>query len=106
MGYSKMIVDAMADGGRKGVSLIAISKSIEGKYSVGDRHATNLKLAMKRLLENGGVVKAKGVGLAGSFKLAKPEPKKVVKKPAAKKVTKKKPAAKKPAAKKPAAKKA
>ena len=96
--------------GRKGVSLIAISKAIESKNKVGPRHSTSLKLAMKRMLESGALVKPKGVGLAGSFKLAKPEKKPVAaKKPAAKKSPAKKPAAKKPAAKKaakkPAAKK-
>merc|ERR1712233_239769 len=102
--YSKMITDAIvAEGGRKGVSLIAISKAIESKNKVGPRHSTSLKLAMKRMLESGALVKPKGVGLAGSFKLAKPEKKPVVKKPAAKKPAKKvvKKAAKKPAAKKP-----
>merc|ERR1712130_449281 len=105
--YSKMITDAIvAEGGRKGVSLIAISKAIESKNKVGARHSTSLKLAMKRMLESGALVKPKGVGLAGSFKLAKPEKKPVVKKPAAKKSPAKKPAKKvvKKAAKKPAAK--
>merc|ERR1712233_85479 len=84
--YAKMITDAIvAEGGRKGVSLIAISKAIESKNKVGPRHSTSLKLAMKRMLESGALVKPKGVGLAGSFKLAKPEKKPVVKKPAAKK---------------------
>merc|ERR1712130_573382 len=110
--YSKMITDAIvAEGGRKGVSLIAISKAIESKNKVGARHSTSLKLAMKRMLESGALVKPKGVGLAGSFKLAKPEKNPAaVKKPAAKKSPAKKPAAKKPAAKKavkkPAVKKA
>merc|ERR1712233_46389 len=109
--YAKMITDAIvAEGGRKGVSLIAISKAIESKNKVGPRHSTSLKLAMKRMLESGALVKPKGVGLAGSFKLAKPEKKPAaVKKPAAKKSPAKNPAAKKPAAKKavkkPAAKK-
>jgi len=108
--YAKMITDAIvAEGGRKGVSLIAISKAIESKNKVGPRHSTSLKLAMKRMLESGALVKPKGVGLAGSFKLAKPEKKPAAKKPAAKKSPAKKPAAKKPAAKKavkkPAAKK-
>merc|ERR1712130_413014 len=100
--YSKMITDAIvAEGGRKGVSLIAISKAIESKNKVGARHSTSLKLAMKRMLESGALVKPKGVGLAGSFKLAKPEKKPAaVKKPAAKKSPAKNPAAKKPAAKK------
>merc|ERR1712233_211307 len=98
--YSKMITDAIvAEGGRKGVSLIAISKAIESKNKVGPRHSTSLKLAMKRMLESGALVKPKGVGLAGSFKLAKPEKKPVVKKPAAKKSPAKKPAKKAPAKK-------
>ena len=61
------------------------------------------------MLESGTLAKAKGVGLSGSFKIAKAE-KPAAKKPAAKKVVKKtatkKPAAKKPAAKKTATKKA
>merc|ERR1712130_1052240 len=65
-----------------------------GKNKVGPRHSTSLKLAMKRMLESGALVKPKGVGLAGSFKLAKPEKKPVVKKPAAKKTSPKKPAKK------------
>ena len=95
--------------GRKGASLKAISAHIESKNKVGPRHATSLKLACKRMLEAGTLAKAKGVGLSGSFKLAKAE-KPAAKKPAAKKVVKKtatkKPAAKKPAAKKTATKKA
>merc|ERR1712226_1387365 len=98
--YAKMITDAIvAEGGRKGVSLIAISKAIESKNKVGPRHSTSLKLAMKRMLESGALVKPKGVGLAGSFKLAKPEKKPVVKKPAAKKSPAKKTSPKKPAKK-------
>ena len=105
--------------GRKGASLKAISAHIESKNKVGPRHATSLKLACKRMLEAGTLAKAKGVGLSGSFKLAKVEKPAVVKKPATKKPVAKKPAAKKTvkktatkkaspkkAAKKPAAKKA
>merc|ERR1712012_951550 len=94
--YNVMITDAMtAIGGRKGVSLLAISKAIDSKHKVGPRHATSLKLATKKMLEAGTLVKAKGVGLAGSFKLAKPSKPVAAKKPAAKKVAAKKPAAKK-----------
>ena len=105
--------------GRKGASLKAISAHIESKNKVGPRHATSLKLACKRMLEAGTLAKAKGVGLSGSFKLAKVEKPAVAKKPAAKKPLAKKPAAKKTVkktatkkaspkkvAKKPAAKKA
>lgn len=57
--------------------------------NLGPRHETALKLALKRGLEDGSLAKVKGLGLAGSFKLA----------PAVKAAPKKAPAAKKPAAK-------
>lgn len=97
--YKQMIADTLKGQGRKGLSLIAISKMISAEQkNLGPRHETSLKLALKRGIEDGSLVKVKGVGLAGSFKL--PAPVKAA--PAVKKA----PAAKKPAAKKPAAKKA
>merc|ERR1712037_9889 len=101
--YKQMFADTLKGQGRKGLSLIAISKMISAEQkNLGPRHETSLKLALKRGIEDGSVVKVKGVGLAGSFKL--PAPVKAA--PAAKKAPAKKAAAKKPAAKKAPAKKA
>ncbi|CAG5110665.1 Oidioi.mRNA.OKI2018_I69.chr2.g5044.t1.cds [Oikopleura dioica] len=135
--YKQMIAETLKGQGRKGLSFIAISKMIQANQKgLGPRHETSLKLALKRGIEDKSLAKVKGVGLAGSFKLAapvkpapaatkaapkakpaakKPAAKKAAKKPAAKKSPTKKAAAKKPAkkvtvkktaAKKPAAKKA
>ena len=90
--------------------MLAISKMISAEQkNLGARHETNLKLALKRGLEDGSLAKVKGLGLAGSFKLAPPV-KAAAKKPATKKAAVKKAAAKasspaKKAVKKTAAKK-
>lgn len=101
--YSEMIAAAIsALKERNGSSRQAITKYVSANFQVGASASTHLKLALKRGVASGKLVQTKGTGASGSFKLAKPEPKK---KPAAKKPAAKKPAAKKPAAKKPAAKK-
>merc|ERR1711887_171950 len=62
--YNVMIKAALADAGRKGMSLLAISKSIEGSHKVGDRHLLSLKLAMKRALTAGDIENKTGNGLS------------------------------------------
>ncbi|XP_059810818.1 histone H1-like [Hypanus sabinus] len=115
---------------RKGMSYAAIIKTLvdSGVDVVKRRH--QIKMSIKRKLESGSLVQAKGSGISGSFKSGKgksavkvvkkakkpsakksankksPSKKLGAKKPAAKKVGAKKPAAKKVAANKPAAKKA
>eukprot|EP00116_Pleurobrachia_bachei_P006710 sb/3466972/ len=99
--YKEMIAAAISSlANRSGSSKIAISKYISANYKVGDRHESQLKLALLRGLKSGALVKKTGLGCAGSFKLAAVEKKPAAKKPAAKKAAAKKPAAKKPAAKK------
>merc|ERR1712183_806001 len=97
---------------RKGVSAQAICKYLEANYKVKDGFKTHFKVALKKLVAYGTVVRMSGAGASGSFKLGKVVVSKKVKKAApkkpAKKVATKKSAAKKPAknaAKKPAAKK-
>merc|ERR1712039_962721 len=108
--YKQMIAEAIAAlKTRGGISRQAIAKHIEAKNKDLKNINVHLKAALKSMVEKGDLIRTKGVGAAGSFKLAKKEaPKKakkvVKKKPAAKKPAAKK-AAKKPAAKKPAAKK-
>ncbi|XP_072887273.1 histone H1-like [Hemitrygon akajei] len=120
---------------RKGMSGTAIIKALAGSGVDVVKLRPQIKMSIKRKVESGSLVQAKGSGISGSFKSGKgktavkvvkkankpaakkspskklgakkPAAKKVGgKKPAAKKVGGKKPAAKKPAAKKPAAKKA
>ena len=88
--YSEMIAAAItALANRKGSSKIAIANYISANNKVGDRHNSQLNLALKRGLLKKSLVKAKGEGLSGSFKLAVAEKKVAAKKPAAKKVAKK-----------------
>ena len=99
--YKQMVAEAIAAlKTRGGSSRQAIAKHIEANNKDLKNINVHLKAALKSMVEKGDLIRTKGVGAAGSFKLVKKEaPKK------AKKVVKKKPAAKKPAAKKPAAKK-
>merc|ERR1712119_47137 len=94
---------------RKGVSAQAICKYLEANYKVKDGFKTHFKVALKKLVADGTVVRMSGAGASGSFKLGKVVvPKKVKKAAPKKKAAAKKSAAKKPAkkaAKKPAAKK-
>merc|ERR1712002_1244737 len=91
---------------RKGVSAQAVCKYLEANYKVKDGFKTHFKVALKKLVADGTVVRMSGTGASGSFKLGKVVVPKKVKKPAPKKAApKKKVAAKKPA-KKAATKKA
>ncbi|XP_072887179.1 histone H1-like isoform X2 [Hemitrygon akajei] len=110
---------------RKGMSGTAIIKALAGSGVDVVKRRHQVKMSIKRRVESGSLVQAKGSGISGSFKSGKgktavkvvkkankpaakksPSKKLGAKKPAAKKVGGKKPAAKKAAAKKPAAKKA
>ena len=114
--YKQMVAESVAVlANKKGSSRQAIAKHIEANNKDLKNMNVHLKAALKSMVEKGDLIRTKGVGAAGSFKLVvKAAPKKKVaakkpaaKKPAAKKAAAKKPAAKKaPAAKKPAAKKA
>merc|ERR1712183_222127 len=90
---------------RKGVSSQAMCKYLEANYKVKDGFKTHFKVALKKLVADGTVVRMSGVGASGSFKLGKVEVPKKVKKPAPKKAAPKKKAAAKKPAKKSAAKK-
>uniref|UniRef100_A0A672ZH51 H15 domain-containing protein n=1 Tax=Sphaeramia orbicularis TaxID=375764 RepID=A0A672ZH51_9TELE len=97
----------------------AVAMLAAGGYDV-DKNRARIKIAIKKLLENGTLVHTKGTGASGSFKLSKKadtgakksaKEAKAVKPPAAKKApaqkaAKPKPVARKQAPKKPAAKKA
>ena len=81
---------------KKGSSRQAISKYICANYRVGPKFEGPLKMAIKKGVESGKLVQTKGVGVTGSFKMAKVEPeKKPAKKPVAKKAALKKPTVKK-----------
>lgn len=110
--YMDMVVEAIATlKERKGSSRQAIVKYIEANFNVPkEKCNTHIKMALRRGVENGKLKQTKGVGAAGSFRVA--EKPKAAKKPAAKKPAAKRPAAKKattkkstPAKKKSAAKK-
>ena len=93
---------------RKGSSKQAIEKYVCANYKVGTKYNGPLKIAIRKLVENGDLTQVKGKGASGSFKIAKvekPAKKVVAKKPAAKKAPAKKAPAKKAPAKKTAAKK-
>merc|ERR1712048_1444546 len=102
--YKQMVAEAVAAlKSRGGSSRQAIAKHIEANNKDLKNVNVHLNAALKSMVEKGDLIRTKGVGAAGSFKLVKkeaPKKKKVVKKPAAKKPATKKPAAKKPAAKK------
>ena len=75
---------------RKGVSAQAICKYLEANYKVKDGFKTHFKVALKKLVADGTVVRMSGVGASGSFKLGKVVVPKKVKKPAPKKAAPKK----------------
>ncbi|XP_065207617.1 histone H1B-like [Planococcus citri] len=97
---------------RGGSSLQAIKKSISGTYKLdAEKLAPFIKKYLKSAVEKGTLIRTKGKGASGSFKLAsKAEPKKKTAAPKKKIVKKVKSGDAKPAkaktAKKPAAKKA
>lgn len=112
--YSDMVAAAIAAlKSRQGSSRQAIVKYIEANYKVGDNAALLVRKALVKGLDAGELVSTKGVGAAGSFRLAKLEKKpaaKVTKKPVTPKkktapAKKKTPVKKSPAAKKAVAKK-
>merc|ERR1712168_894103 len=110
--YKVMIIAACnALKTRKGASSQAMCKYIESNYKVKDGFKTHFKVALKKLVADGTVLRMSGVGSNGSFKPGKVEaPKKPAKKaapkkPAPKKMAAAKKPAKKAATKKPAAKK-
>lgn len=72
---SEMVVAAItALNERKGSSLQAIKKYIAGHYVCDvDRQATFIRKFIKSAVEKNTLVRTKGVGASGSFKLAKPE---------------------------------
>ncbi|XP_059810813.1 histone H1-like [Hypanus sabinus] len=94
---------------RKGMSGAAIMKALADSGVDVAKRRHQVKMSIKRKLESGSLVQAKGSGISGSFKSGKGKTAvKVVKKankPAAKKSSSKKLGAKKPAAKKAGAKK-
>ena len=87
--YSVMVTEAIATlNDKKGSSKIAIEKFICANYKVGLNYDAPLKRALLASLEDGVLIKPKGVGLTGSFKLGHVGKPKVVKKTAAKKIVK------------------
>ncbi|XP_059810942.1 histone H1-like [Hypanus sabinus] len=94
---------------RKGMSGVAIMKALADSGVDVAKRRHQVKMSIRRKVESGSLVQAKGSGISGSFKSGKGETAvKVVKKankPAAKKSPGKKLGAKKPAAKKAGAKK-
>ncbi|XP_059810812.1 histone H1-like [Hypanus sabinus] len=94
---------------RKGMSGVAIMKALADSGVDVAKRRHQVKMSIKRKVESGSLVQAKGSGISGSFKSGKGKTAvKVVKKankPAAKKSPDKKLGAKKPAAKKAGAKK-
>merc|ERR1711931_451498 len=99
--YKVMIIAACnALKTRKGASSQAMCKYVESNYKVKDGFKTHFKVALKKLVADGTVVRMSGTGASGSFKLGKVVVPKKVKKAAPKKAApKKKAVAKKPAKK-------
>lgn len=89
---------------RGGSSRQAIAKYVKAHYKVGDSMDVHLKMALKSGATNGKLVRTKGAGASGSFKVAETKKAAVKKATVAKKpVVKKSTVAKKPAVKKPTA---
>lgn len=117
--YSEMIKAAIVhDASRNGASRQSIQKYVKKNYKVGDNVDVQIKLALKRLVENGMLRQTRGMGASGSFKLTKPEeapkpkkaapavkPKKAARPPKPKKVIKAKKTKAQEKPKKPAPKK-
>uniref|UniRef100_A0A671TSE9 H15 domain-containing protein n=1 Tax=Sparus aurata TaxID=8175 RepID=A0A671TSE9_SPAAU len=80
-GLRELIVSAVgASKDRGGMSLAALKKNLKaGGYDV-DKNTARIRIAVKGLVEKGTLVRTKGVGASGSFKLAKTKPKTPVKK--------------------------
>ncbi len=58
---------------RKGVSAQALAKHVEANNKVKDGFKTHFKVALKKLVADGTVVRMSGTGASGSFKLGKVE---------------------------------
>uniref|UniRef100_A0A914QYT6 H15 domain-containing protein n=1 Tax=Panagrolaimus davidi TaxID=227884 RepID=A0A914QYT6_9BILA len=78
--YAEMIKKAITDlHNRKGSSRQAILKYINEHYNIHEKFAdhinSHLRQALKHGIENGTLKQSKGIGAAGSFKLADPKKK-------------------------------
>merc|ERR1712098_884330 len=91
--YATMVQEAIKDlKDRTGSSTVAISKWVESKYTLPDTFKKSLSTALKKMTEDGKLVKVKASYKLGAALKAAPKKKVVKKKPAT--ATKKKPAAK------------
>merc|ERR1712048_606438 len=94
--YATMVQEAIKDlKDRTGSSTVAIAKWVESKYTLPDTFKKSLSTALKKMTEDGKLVKVKASYKLGAALKAAPK-KKVVKKKPATKVTKKKVVKKKP----------
>merc|ERR1712098_680826 len=101
--YATMVQEAIKDlKDRTGSSTVAIAKWVESKYTLPDTFKKSLSTALKKMTEDGKLVKVKASYKLGAALKAAPKKKVVKKKPAAPKkkpatkVTKKKVVKKKP----------
>ena len=102
--YATMVQEAIKDlKDRTGSSTVAIAKWVESKYTLPDTFKKSLSTALKKMTEDGKLVKVKASYKLGAALKAAPKKKVVKKKPATKvtkkpatKVTKKKVVKKKP----------
>ena len=101
--YATMVQEAIKDlKDRTGSSTVAIAKWVESKYTLPDTFKKSLSTALKKMTEDGKLVKVKASYKLGAPLKAAPKKKVVKKKPAAPKkkpatkVTKKKVVKKKP----------
>merc|ERR1712098_72653 len=91
--YATMVQEAIKDlKDRTGASTVAIAKWVESKYTLPDTFKKFLSTALKKMTEDGKLVKVKASYKLGAALKAAPKKKVVKKKPAA---PKKKPATKK-----------
>merc|ERR1712070_119691 len=91
--YATMVQEAIKDlKDRTGSSTVAIAKWVESKYTLPDTFKKSLSTALKKMTEDGKLVKVKASYKLGAALKAAPKKKVVKKKPAT--ATKKKPAAK------------
>merc|ERR1712010_153691 len=87
--YATMVQEAIKDlKDRTGSSTVAIAKWVESKYTLPDTFKKSLSTALKKMTEDGKLVKVKASYKLGAALKAAPK-KKVVKKKPATKVTKK-----------------
>merc|ERR1711967_51403 len=93
--YATMVQEAIKDlKDRTGSSTVAIAKWVESKYTLPDTFKKSLSTALKKMTEDGKLVKVKASYKLGAALKAAPKKKVVKKKPAT--ATKKKPVKKKP----------